>query len=310
MKTRLLKLLLLVLLAFFALSASGQHHNYGLYVKVSDDGEWATYERVWSKYVPDLNNEPILPGDIQYVPPTLPGCNPDTGICDQLQGSESMSILGDGGDRIRVPCGPLCNQSSNFVLRLSFMMQGGGGGGSDFEGENYLRELLESQFEGMCNAIGFETDIPLTAEQSQALFTFLNGPNAQALWNASNYVELTFERREQVGFQQPDGTFQFADIHENGPCTVTINDQPGSWPEGTIMVHTHPWSRGQYQDVCEGGGGFYQNVPSVADHGTLMYYLQDVNAIGLILDADGFILFTPSGEGEFHETVCGFERTQ
>ncbi len=316
MKIWLLKLLLLVILTFFSFGANGQQHNFGLYVKVAVEGDEAIYERVWSMYEPEVNNEPILPTDIHYVPPTLPECNPDTGICNELQGSpgetqesRSISITGGAQDRIRISCGPLCNQMSGFMFRLSFAFQGGGGGLGDFDGENFLREALESHFEGLCDNAEFVSDIPLTEEQRQALFSFLNGPAAQALWNASNFRLLTRERREQAGFLLPDGTFQLANVVQNGPCHVQISDTPGSWPDGTIVVHTHPWARGEFLEAC-GDPGRYQNVASNRDRTAVGFHLDDVNGIGLILDADGFILFTPTADSEFHEGSCGFMRTQ
>ncbi|NBC26887.1 MAG: hypothetical protein GVY08_08495 [Bacteroidetes bacterium] len=121
------------------------------------------------------------------------------------------------------------------------------------------------------------------------------------MWEDSNYGNDSnpnpeSQRQEQVGFIVPNGfggyqlqRLSSSFISDAGPCAVSFK-APGNLPEGTILVHTHPYSKGESQNQCIPGQTLkYDNVPGVEDRPTLNTLGLDE---GIILDSDKVIRFT------------------
>lgn len=100
--------------------------NIALYELTGTSGGNATYERVWSGYLNNIENEPLLPGDIVLAPPSTGGgggggggnCIPTPhDPCEHTQ----APIIGDGGGQgIRTVAG-------NW--EIIWLVNGGAGGG-------------------------------------------------------------------------------------------------------------------------------------------------------------------------------------
>ena len=117
-------------------------------------------------------------------------------------------------------------------------------------------------------------------------------------------------RLEQAGFLLPNGTFIRAVTPDANGCGAGDFGFPGPGPipEGTILVHTHPATRNEELPAC--GDGLYRNQPSDEDITDL--YQSEAISFGLIIDADGFIVFTKDQaehkDGEAGK--CGFQRIE
>lgn len=142
------------------------------------------------------------------------------------------------------------------------------------------------------------------------------------LFDESNYEEWrnrrqrwTYDGVEQGGFLLPDGEFiDLSDINgidaiENATaCDFEIDmgaldDADLDLPDGTIFIHSHPWSHGDDQEpACgtapHGGSRTYQSGPGDRD-GDALDALQDFFGIemeGVVLDGDGIHFFDEDGE--------------
>lgn len=130
----------------------------------------------------------------------------------------------------------------------------------------------------------------LSPEDQQRIADFLNSPAAENMWIDTGYDGPFLNqalRSEQAGFLFPDGTFQRADW-DGGMCGGPL-PAPPSLPAGTIMIHTHPVTRNESLMHCNSTTP-YRNLPSVSDVDYVASFPQIT--YGLIIDADGFIIFT------------------
>lgn len=136
------------------------------------------------------------------------------------------------------------------------------------------------------------------------------------MWIDSNYGSNSnpnpeSQREEQIGFIVPNGfggyqlqRLSSSFITDAGPCAASFK-APANLPEGTILVHIHPYSKGNSQNHCIPGRTLeYDNVPGVEDRPTLDILGLDQ---GIILDADKVIQFTPN-ESEQPTLInrCGY----
>ncbi|MBU1189325.1 MAG: hypothetical protein KKC01_09870 [Gammaproteobacteria bacterium] len=103
--------------------------NIALYELVGSSGSDATYERIWSGHINNIENEPLLPGDIVLAPPSTGGggggggggnCIPTPhDPCEHTQ----APIIGDGGGE-----GIRSGVAGNWEI-IWFVNGGAGGGG-------------------------------------------------------------------------------------------------------------------------------------------------------------------------------------
>lgn len=143
-------------------------------------------------------------------------------------------------------------------------------------------------------------DVPCTTGNS-----ILDDPTIQlgfeGMWEDSHYGSDSdpnpeSQRREQVAFLVPGASGNYILqrlashlIVESGPCRNRFK-KPNNLPEGTIFVHTHPYSAGDEQNHCIPGKTLiYDNEVGVEDRPTLDSMGLD---LGIILDADKIIMFT------------------
>ena len=158
----------------------------------------------------------------------------------------------------------------------------------------------------------------LTPQQQQLIADFLNSVAAESLWRDSGYKPLGFVGRlEQAGFLLPNGTFIPAVTPDANGCTTGAFGFPGPGPipDGTFLVHTHPYTNGEINPAC--GLAPYGNVPSSGDVIDL-HQTPGITLLGLIIDADGFIVFTKDYDGDpasdqakhkgGEDGKCGFQR--
>lgn len=93
-------------------------------------------------------------------------------------------------------------------------------------------------------------------------------------------------------------------IKDAGPCEVLF-EAPLDLPKGTILVHTHPYSKGEQQNHCIPGRTLeYENKPGEKDRPTLDFFKLEK---GIIIDADKIIQFTPEkSEKPIINDRCGY----
>ncbi len=150
----------------------------------------------------------------------------------------------------------------------------------------------------------------LSPEDQQRIADFLNSPAAEGMWIDTGYDGPFLNqalRSEQAGFLFPDGSFQRADW-DGGMCGGPL-PLPPSLPAGTILVHTHPATRNEPLTHCNTTAP-YRNRPSNTDLSVID--IVDEFTYGLIIDADGFIIFTGDPNQIQHiggeDGKCGFNR--
>jgi len=297
MKNLSWKLLFLIISASLAFHASGQEHNVGYYQKISQAGGVATYQKVWSTYAPNIQNEPILPGDFIYLPPD--GCDPNTGICNEVQGMPQAGPMGAQGDRIHVSCGSVC--ASRF-WGWSLMLQGGGSGGGGWgqPEELILRPILEDDLPFTC-IDQYDNEILNAIMSDVAVLAAL-----QQLSLDSNFEALitlppsTGGRIEAGGFLVPNGMggYNFLRIGQDigavfggtNACLFDFGLPEGrQWEPGTIFVHTHPWSAGDDQSIaCGPGFQAYVVGPGEDDR---QFLRNERIQIGIIMDKDALTVY-------------------
>jgi hypothetical protein len=105
--------------------------NIALYELVGSSGSNATYERIWSGHINNIENEPLLPGDIVLAPPSTGGGGGGGGSCiptpqDPCEHTQAPIIGDGGGEGIRT------GVAGNW--EIIWLVNGGGGGGSGGSG--------------------------------------------------------------------------------------------------------------------------------------------------------------------------------
>lgn len=134
------------------------------------------------------------------------------------------------------------------------------------------------------------------------------------LWTDSNFNQSESSRLEQGGFLVPnsyndDLTFQRlqpSNVTQQTPCKLRFQ-APSDLPDGTIYVHTHPYTNGEQQNHCDTPIPVeYDNEVGVEDRPALQQMTLNE---GLILDADKIIFYKADGndpEGYATYDRCGY----
>lgn len=231
-----------------------QPHNIGKYEFLYTDGVYDYYGRLWSKYNPQVEDEPSLPDDVPaayHVPPGGgPWCDPNNICYDPLSfppiklpdivvvtkrvtNTELMFFL-DSMEGEFAPGVP-----SNGVARFDDPGDSGDDSADDCE-DSDLEDLLE----------GF------SESEAQSIKDFLNSPAAQLMWMESLADHpVTSERLEQAGFLVPyenHGYHFMRAVEEPGANEIKLNHQTNCNVEvqapldsGAVFIHTHPFSEGE-----------------------------------------------------------------
>ncbi len=284
----------LLTLGMLAMNAVAQQHNVGRYVKIAENSNFTTYERVWSGYVADIGEEPLRPSDF-IVPPGGGGwCDPSTNICFQPRGTDAPATRGSEVYRIRVVGRRRERSLSGWLAVLQ-------GGGSPNPGETVMVARLHTPPPENCN-----TSEPTVNDNAETLAD---------VWEDSQYSEnrrlresSSYAAEEQGWFILPDGEVQRVEVGATigvgedavtvqsviaGPCSLSFGPFPTSWPEGTIFGHSHPWRRNDNQtEACGRINGHprprYRPGPGTLDRPALR--AMGISR-GVIIDADGVHIY-------------------
>ena len=109
-------------------------------------------------------------------------------------------------------------------------------------------------------------------------------------------------RLEQGGFIYPDGSFVPGINNSSSACSIRF-DQPGPLPPGTFLVHTQPYARNDDLRNC-GSASPYRNRATNIDADALIFFGL---SIGLIIDADGIIVYSDSYDSRFNQDQAHFK---
>jgi hypothetical protein len=324
---------------FLVLSSrvSAQSHNVGYYIKVDYSNNVTTYEKVDSRYLAGIEDEPTLSTDTEISWSTSDSCD-DGGETACISGMKS-----DGDERglpRRVPVHVTRGARGTSTMTFTFNDVGDDipdrveapgkrppklvmkciACGDDFNDDDVktgvVREIGRFPFEEPteaepCEAEDINDSEGLTSEEKALIADFLNSQTARDLWAASNFIpSLYFSiRREQGGLLMPDGgswDFYRSDDPDATACVTNLG-VPVNRPPGSILVHTHPWRNGENQEMCNDYeyAAIYENTIGEDDADALSSLGLEV---GLILDGDGFIIYGPNGTQRFVKGECGFTR--
>ncbi|WP_376692337.1 hypothetical protein [Wenzhouxiangella sp. EGI_FJ10409] len=289
-----------LLLCSFSVSGG----TVGRVIKVEEGVGYAVYEVVATWEVPGVSEEPSAPGDLEaYSTPPIggPWCDEDN-ICYDPHSASPPPQLHDPwvGDRITViGMGVSFASLGTMFPRLSI---GGGGGGGGTPGEPDLRVRPDPP-DLPCDSQN--SDLNSEKEFLEDLFEDSNFSEFRAGRERSGYAGI-----EQAGFILPDGT-----TIDLGAIGALINQTACGFgfdasvmegltiPDGSIFVHTHPWSNGDDQEPACGppdGGAelVYRPGPGTFDDDALTSLQQfyGVNIIGVVIDGDQLTIFDENGD--------------
>lgn len=316
----------LIFVLVVSAASFAEAENFGLYKRVGDDSTNTYWELQWSTYIPSVENEEPIQGDIpiELSGGVTGGCDPNLLPSDELcnrtvdfheYGSKRDAFYRENDEDPKefppITVSGSAGAGRSYMLAFIPAKALTGSVGLGFPIGYGIGRIVVPDAVDPCDEGSFDSTIDnfLDEMQKQVLTEFLNSQAAQDLWTSSNFFEGIFEtRREQVGFLLPPGpfpggSFQLAGNLDSTPCNAAF-DHPGPLPEGTILVHTHPWSAGEPQFVC-GGPAAYHNEPGPGDADALQALgLTD----GAVMDADGIVVFDVDGNWQFVDEKCGYDR--
>src|SRR5699024_3960137 len=232
--------ILAALMAVFpwaSLASAQQADNIGLYEFLYTDGVYDYWGRIWSAYIPDVENEPLQPGDspAYYYGPSYggPWCDPDTNICYDPLSTEARSSSQPTDlpprelpDIVVTPLDRLARQA--LIHFLDELMLQIGSGFSD--GVARIDPGIEDEPAEPCEDSDLDAlRSALSDDQVEAIKGFLNSAAMKALWNDSlPSSAVKGVRLEQGGYLLPDGSggynFRRA-VEDAGPNELGITEQ-------------------------------------------------------------------------------------
>lgn len=327
MQRKYIGIALFLVVAWHSSGVMAEVQNVGYYEKVGEDGDWTIYQLYRSLHLPGVEDEQGLSGDEAVnwgggMGGDCDGVYPDPQLCPSAMNGQD--IVGqsfnttNSGDEDDVPdvVRVYGKRPERHVVIIRTGDGPGGGSQGIFRGTAGQQPSEPPVANCSADGIGDMGGL-LTSEQQQLIADFLNSQAASDLWEASGFESQYtgfHARLEQGLYLLPGGGTLLPQNIENGPCHANW-DPPANLPPGSIVVHTHPFADREPLEVCN-SSGYYQNVPSNDDVATV--YADANVALGLIIDADGIIVFTEDyepvdspDEMSFkggQEGKCGFAR--